>query len=194
MLTFVTGNAGKVREARRYLDQDVEQVSHDYVEIQSPDLAAIAARGAREAYAYVGGPVFVEDSGLFVEDLDGFPGPYSAYVEDTIGIEGVAELGAGSRATFRSVIAFCDGDAFARAPPGIDEGEGHTIVASVDAPVALLVGEVTGEIVQPRGSEGFGYDPIFEFEGETFAERSMEAKNEVSHRGRALEAFADWLA
>jgi len=194
MLTFVTGNAGKVREAREYLDHDIEQVSHDYVEIQSPDLERIAARGAREAHAHVGGPVFVEDSGLFVESLDGFPGPYSAYVEDTVGIEGVADLAAGSRATFRSVIAFCDGSDFPRDPPAIDRGEGHTVVAGVDAPVAVLAGEVTGEIVEPRGSGGFGYDPIFEFEGETFAERSTDAKNEVSHRGRALEAFAEWLA
>ncbi|MFW6437217.1 MAG: non-canonical purine NTP pyrophosphatase [Halococcoides sp.] len=194
MLTFVTGNAGKVREARAYLARDIEQVSHDYVEIQSPDLERIAARGAREAYAYVGGPVFVEDSGLFVESLAGFPGPYSAYVEDTVGIEGVAALGADSPATFRSVIAFCDGSGFERDPPAVDPGEGHTVVAGVDAPVAVFEGRVEGTIVEPRGSGGFGYDPIFEFEGETFAERTTEAKNEVSHRGRALETFAEWLA
>lgn len=163
---------------------------------ESPDRGPSegSVESAREAYAHVGGPVLVEDSGLFVDDLAGFPGPYSAFVEDTIGIEGVADLAAGSPATFRSVIAYCDGDDFARDPPTIDRGEGHTVVAGVDAPVAVLAGTVSGTIVRPRGDGGFGYDPIFEYEGETFAERSTEAKNAVSHRGRALAAFADWMA
>ena len=177
-IRFVTGNEGKVAEAREYFSgiESVEQLTYDYVEIQSASLEAIAARGAREAYETLGGddPVFVEDSGLFVEALGGFPGPYSAYVEDTVGIEGVYRLVADEddrRAHFRSVIAYADADG-----------------------VETFTGSVGGTIVTPRGEGGFGYDPIFEYNGETFAELDTEAKNAVSHRGRALEAFADWYA
>src|SRR6056297_211115 len=111
MLRFVTGNEGKVEEARAYLPMDVEQFGYDYVEIQSDDLAEIAARGARESFRALGGtePVAVEDSGLFVDALDGFPGPYSAYAEYTLGIERVHRLVEHEddrRASFRSVVAY----------------------------------------------------------------------------------------
>ncbi|MFW5956422.1 MAG: RdgB/HAM1 family non-canonical purine NTP pyrophosphatase [Halorhabdus sp.] len=184
MIRFVTGNEGKVREARAYLDEAVQQFPFDYTEIQSDDLGDIAARGAREAYRDVGEPVIVEDSGLFVDALDGFPGPYSAYVEDTLGIDRVwhlVELEEDRSAAFRSVVAYCDGTDLAA--PTVYDGE---------PPVALFEGRVGGTIVAPRGEGGFGYDPIFENDGRTFAERTPEEKNELSHRGRALEAFATW--
>src|SRR6056297_3435409 len=84
-IRFVTSNAGKVREAREYLTDDVEQINYDYTEIQSDDLADIAVAGAKEAFEETGGddPVLVDDAGLFVDALGGFPGPYSSYVEDT---------------------------------------------------------------------------------------------------------------
>jgi XTP/dITP diphosphohydrolase len=53
-------------------------------------------------------------------------------------------------------------------------------------------GSVAGTLVAPRGEDGFGYDPIFEYNGKTFAEMDTEEKNAISHRGRALEAFAEW--
>jgi len=175
MLQFVTGNAGKVREARSLLDADIEQFEFDYTEIQSPDPEAIAAYGAREAYREAGEPVIVDDSGLFVDALDGFPGPYSAYVEDTVGIDRVWELVKSEDdhgAAFRAVVAYCD---------GTDEKS-----------VRTFEGRVSGEIVAPRGDGGFGYDPIFEHDGQTFAEMAPEKKNAVSHRGQALETFAEW--
>ena len=67
-------------------------------------------------------------------------------------------------------------------------------VAGGDLPVKLFVGEVPGRIVESRGEGGFGYDPIFEHSGTTFAEMSPEEKNAVSHRGRALAKFAEWFA
>src|SRR6056297_3806199 len=88
-IRFVTSNEGKVEEAREYLDDEVEQVNYDYTEIQSDDLADIAVAGAKEAFEETGSdePVLVDDAGLFVDALGGFPGPYSAYVEDTVGVE-----------------------------------------------------------------------------------------------------------
>jgi XTP/dITP diphosphohydrolase len=176
-IRFVTGNEGKVREAREYLaatGEDVEQVEYDYTEVQSESLAEVAARGAEEAQAELGGAVVVEDSGLFVDALEGFPGPYSAYVEQTVGVERtwrLVEPEDDRRARFRSVVAYADSDT-----------------------VETFEGSVRGTIVAPRGDGGFGYDPIFEHDGTTFAEMSAAEKNAVSHRGRALATFADWLA
>jgi XTP/dITP diphosphohydrolase len=194
MIRFVTGNEGKVREAREYLPEEVQQVDYDYAEVQSADLETIVRRGARETYEALGEdePVLVDDSGLFVESLDGFPGPYSAYVEDTLGIERVWDLVAeedNRRAAFRTVLAYCDGEGVeseARRASEKTSGQGPR--------VKTFEGSVRGRIVELRGEGGFGYDPIFEHDGQTFAEMSTEEKNAVSHRGRALAAFADWLS
>ncbi|WP_207586917.1 XTP/dITP diphosphatase [Halomontanus rarus] len=177
-IQFVTGNEGKVREAREYLEgiEPVEQVSFDYTEIQSDSLADIAAHGAREAFAEFGGeePVLVDDTGLFVDALDGFPGPYSAYVEDTVGVERLWRLAKGEenrRARFETVLAYAD-----------------------ETGTETFEGTVAGTLVAPRGEGGFGYDPIFEYDGTTMAEMNTEQKNAISHRGRALASFAEWVA
>lgn len=177
-IRFVTGNEGKVREARAYLEgvEPVEQLEYDYTEVQSDSLAAIATYGAREAFAELGSdePVLVDDGGLFVDALGGFPGPYSAYVEDTVGVERLWRLAKGEenrRVHFRTVLAYADGD-------GTETFEGA----------------VAGTLVAPRGDGGFGYDPIFEYNGQTFAEMSTDEKNAISHRGRALAKFAEWYA
>ena len=210
-LRYVTTNSGKVREAEEYLDDAVEALEYDYTEIQAPELEPIAARGAREAFRHAGAPVIVDDAGLFVEALDGFPGPYSAYVEETLGVERVGELAreaGATRAQFRCVIGYCDGEGFDATPEPVDrERRGQDLdaaardsattddtVAAGDLPVKLFEGAVPGTIVDPRGEGGFGYDPIFEHDGTTFAEMDPERKNAVSHRGRALAKFADWYA
>ncbi|MFC6737384.1 non-canonical purine NTP pyrophosphatase, partial [Halolamina salina] len=61
-------------------------------------------------------------------------------------------------------------------------------------PVKLFEGRVRGTLVEPRGEGGFGFDPIFEHEGTTFAEMDEAEKNAISHRGRALAKFAEWHA
>jgi XTP/dITP diphosphohydrolase len=206
VLRYVTTNAGKVREAREYLDDGaVSQLDFDYAEIQAPTLDPIAARGAREAHRHADDPVLVDDAGLFVDGLDGFPGPYSSYVEGTLGVERVGRLARDAadgppRAAFRCVLAYCDGDPFDASPDPVDRGDRAAAAATADdgddadLPVKLFEGVVRGRIVEPRGDGGFGYDPIFERDGTTFAEMSAEEKNAVSHRGRALAKFAEWYA
>jgi len=214
MLRYVTTNPGKVREAEEYLtDGSIEQLDFDYAEIQSPELGPIAARGAREAYRKAREPVLVDDAGLFIEGLDGFPGPYSSYVEETLGIERVREVARpleDARAAFRCTLAYCDGEAFAASPdpvnredrgtaaaagPGDPDASAATVATSTDPlPVKLFEGYVPGRIVDPRGDGGFGYDPIFEHADETLAEMDTERKNAISHRGRALAKFAEWYA
>ncbi|MFC6961652.1 non-canonical purine NTP pyrophosphatase [Halocatena marina] len=214
MLHYVTTNAGKVREAREYLDQ-VTPLDYDYQEIQSETLAPIAAYGARAAFEHVGEPVIVDDAGLFIDALDGFPGPYSAFVEETLGVEQVGQIARAQQtdsdrasASFRCVIAYCDGESFGATPEPVDRGRrGQDLAAderatattddTVDSgtvPVKLFEGTVLGRIVEPRGEGGFGYDPIFEHNGTTFAEMTAEEKNAISHRGRALAKFGDWFA
>ncbi|ELY92916.1 RdgB/HAM1 family non-canonical purine NTP pyrophosphatase [Natrialba hulunbeirensis JCM 10989] len=177
-IRFVTGNDGKAREARTYLDgiEAVEQVPYDYTEIQSDSLEEIALRGAEEAHAELegGDPILVGDTGLFVDALGGFPGPYSAYVEDTVGVERLwrlVEPEDNHRARFKTVLGFTDGER-----------------------TETFEGTLAGTIVSPRGDDGFGYDPIFEFNGQTLAEMDVEEKNAISHRGRALATFSDWYA
>jgi XTP/dITP diphosphohydrolase len=209
MVTFVTTNEGKLHEARQYLDAPVKQVDFDYPEMQAGDLATVAAEGARAAYRHTGGAVIVDDSGLTIDAFDGFPGPYSSYVEDTLGIERVWDLARREddrSAAFRGVVAYCDGEAFEATPEpvdterrgqdlGVDERAGATTdrqVANEGLPVRLFEGVVPGSVVAPRGEGGFGYDPIFEYDGTTFAEMDTAEKNAVSHRGRALARFAEW--
>jgi len=187
-IRFVTGNEGKVREAREYLDRPVEQVDYDYTEIQADDLATVAGHGAREAFRELGGtdPVLAGDAGLFVESLGGFPGPYSAYVEDTVGVERLwrlVEPEQHRRAYFRTVLAYA-----ASAPESDADGEADGVR------VETFEGRVPGTIVAPRGDGGFGFDPIFEHDGQTLAEMSTGEKNAISHRGRALAKFAEWYA
>ncbi|MDR5673390.1 Inosine/xanthosine triphosphate pyrophosphatase,all-alpha NTP-PPase family [Halalkaliarchaeum sp. AArc-CO] len=221
MLRYVTTNEGKMREAADYLgDGAVEQFDYDYVEIQSDDPGTIAAHGAREAYRACGEPVITDDAGLFVDALNGFPGTYSSFVEDTLGIERVARIALAeedTRASFRCVLAYCDGGPFeaapdtvarddravaaASSPGGSDPGgsspngssAGTEGAESETLPVKLFEGYVPGRIVEPRGDGGFGYDPIFEHGGTTFAEMDAAEKNALSHRGRALAKFAEWF-
>ena len=176
MLRYATSNEGKAREATKFLGEGVESVDVEYVEVQANDIRDIAAAGATAAFDKLGGedPVIVDDAGLFIEALGGFPGPYSSYVEDTLGIERVANLAMGeseTAASFRAVIGFTDG----------------TIVETFE-------GRCRGKIVPPRGDGGFGYDPIFAHGDRTFAEMNVEEKNAISHRGRALERFTEWYA
>jgi XTP/dITP diphosphohydrolase len=201
VLSYVTTNPGKVREVREYLDDDaVTQLDFDYAEIQAPTIEPIAVRGAREAYRHAGEPVLVDDAGLFVDVLDGFPGPYTAYAEEKLGIERVSRLAREAsgndpaRAAFRCVLGYCDGDDFEASPSPVDRGDRAVAAAGVDTdlPVKLFKGAVRGRLVDPRGDGGFGYDPVFEHEGTTFAEMGPGRKNAVSHRGRALERFAEW--
>lgn len=175
-LYFVTHNAGKFREAQALFREhfNLEQIDMTYPELQEDDLSKIAAYGARYCSVELDKPVIVEDSGLFIDALNGFPGPYSAYVQKTLGNKGILKLMegvSGRRAEFRSVVAYC-------AP-----GEEPTVFTGI------WWGDLLTEEV---GKEGFGYDPIFSYRKFPVGEMTVEQKNEVSHRRRALLEFRQW--
>ena len=175
-------NVHKYLEAREVLAShglSLAFLREDVPELQSDDLTEIAAWGARWAAEKWDLPILVEDTGLFIEALNGFPGPYASYVLRTIGLKGILKLLEGvkdRRAYFKTALAFCDGRG---------------------AEPVVFTGEVRGIIShEPRGSGGFGYDPIFVPEGgdgRTFAEMTRAEKNALSHRARAFHAFARWL-
>jgi len=178
-LTFVTGNANKVKEARDILGNlgiAVEQDNCGYPELQEDSLDPIARYGARYAADLSGKEVIVEDAGLFIDALGGFPGPYSAYVANTIGNPGILKLledvGEGDRgAKFMSVVGYCK-------PNGT---------------AVTFCGFIEGTITHTEeGTGGFGFDPIFAVDGITFGIRGDEEKNTMSHRSKSLQAFAKW--
>ncbi|MHC1589138.1 MAG: XTP/dITP diphosphatase [Methermicoccaceae archaeon] len=177
-LTFITGNAHKLEEAKKVLGALGIEFEHDdggYTEIQSASLEEIALHGAREGCTRLNRAVFVEDAGLFVHALNGFPGPYSAYVFSTLGNAGILKLmdGISERdAHFESCVAF----------------------SAPDHPPVAFRGRVDGVIAQQeRGTHGFAFDSIFEVNGRTLAELSADEKNKISHRARALRRLASFL-
>lgn len=178
---IVTTNPGKWSEFSSMLKRygiECTWIREDVREIQSDDLAEIALYSGVESFRMWGGGVVVEDAGLFIDALSGFPGPYTSYVYRTIGVAGVLRLleNVDERgASFRSAICYIEAD-------------GRPLV---------FTGEVEGSISrEPRGSEGFGFDPIFipkEGGGRTFAEMNLDEKNRYSHRSKALHKLLDHL-
>jgi XTP/dITP diphosphohydrolase len=173
-LAFVTSNEHKFSEAEEIL-KGVARLrwrQESYREVQAETLEEVV----REALTEIPGDnFFIEDAGLFITALNGFPGVYSAYVFKTIGNEGILRLLRGEKnreASFQSVVGL-----------------------KLKGEVKLFTGEVRGRIaLEAKGGEGFGYDPIFIPEGydRTFAE-NPQLKQRVSHRKRALEKLSAYL-
>ncbi|MGV8174354.1 MAG: XTP/dITP diphosphatase [Methanothrix sp.] len=174
MIYFVTSNKGKFAEAKAIFG-DIEQKNIGYTEIQADTLEEVAAYGMREVVSRLNGPVIIEDAGLFVEALRGFPGVYSAYVQRSIGNAGILKLMQGvenRNAYFKSVVAYVE--------PGME-------------PV-FFTGEVHGQIgFEERGKKGFGYDPIFYVGDVSLGEMEIAEKNRISHRAASMMALKEWL-
>jgi XTP/dITP diphosphohydrolase len=172
-LYFITSNKGKVAEATeklKSLEYNVVQKDLGYPEIQADTLEEVAQYGVEHVSELFDKSFMLEDAGLCIEALNWFPGVYSKYVFFTIGLPGILRLLESEKkrdAVFRSVYAYSE--------PG-------------KKPI-LVVGECQGTITRkPRGTNGFGYDPIFIPTGasKTFAEMSIDEKNQYSHRANAL--------
>ncbi|MEL9991171.1 MAG: XTP/dITP diphosphatase [Thermoproteus sp.] len=176
---FATSNPNKVVEARSVLRRysiDVEQKKVKKLEIQADDVEAIAEAAASRLCQEGEDLIVVEDDGLYIKALNGFPGPYSEYVYRTLGLSGVLKLLEGvvdRGAVFKSAVAICIGGS-----------------------VKVFTGLVEGYISdRPRGLGGFGFDPIFIPKGyvKTFAELGVDEKSSISHRAKAFTALAEWL-
>ena len=193
---FMTGNVGKVREAKHALEPlgfDVKQLVVDGVEISEPqcdDLEIVARSKLQQAQAHLPHPndaLMVEDAGLFVDALDGFPGVYSAYVLKTLGCAGILKLmdnKANRNAEFQAVAALL-----------------------LDDEVHVSRGICQGVIAaEASGSDGFGFDPVFvpndieregsvhTTNGRTFADVDLSLKEQFSHRRKALDGLIKSLS
>lgn len=177
-LKVITSNPGKVQEYRKELSAygiEMEHLHHPYDEVQTSRLEEVVHKGMDALIAEGIRDFIIDDSGMFVDALKGFPGVWSAYVQKTIGNSGVLKLMDGVEdrgAEFRCCI-------------GCDIG-GERIV---------VTGSCRGTIADSeRGSDGFGYDPVFSPDGRrTFAEMPLDEKNAVSHRGNAVRLLIDAL-
>ena len=173
-LYFITSNKGKFLEAaeklRPYGDR-VVQKDLGYPEIQADCLTDVVTWAVSEIKERFDKAFMIEDAGVFIDSLQGFPGVFSKYAFFTIGLSGILRLLQGEenrQAVFRSVYAYSEPE---RTP-------------------VIVTGECIGTIAgKQRGSYGFGYDPIFipNNEEKTFGEMTIEEKNRYSHRAKALE-------
>ena len=189
-IVFATGNLGKLREASEILGEGFELVPLTEVGITEdiPETGETLRENSLQKAQYVlehcGCDCFADDTGLEVDALGGAPGVYTArYAGDDKdfnknmdkvlyelqGLEDEAR-----RARFKSVITL------------MVDGEPHFFEGTLEGVIAH----------EKSGNGGFGYDPIFiadEYPGLTLADISEEQKNDISHRGKALRAMAQWL-
>ncbi|KAI0199072.1 inosine triphosphate pyrophosphatase [Astrocystis sublimbata] len=206
-VNFITGNVNKLSEVRAILEPTgtaVRNQALDLPEIQG-SLEDVTREKCRVAAEQVGGPVLVEDTCLCFNALNGLPGPYmwvviislspslslylvilfdsvilkcknnSKWFMKDIGHEGLNNL----------LAAYDDKSAQAVATFGFCKGPGQEVL--------LFQGRTDGRIVPARGPTHFGWDAIFEYEGETYAEMDKGKKNGISHRGKALEKLRQWM-
>lgn len=175
-LYFATSNEHKFKEAKEILSGfELKRFPFPYVEIRSDSLEEVAKDSVAAAYEQLRKPVFVEDAGLFIKSLNGFPGTYSGWAYRKIGSSGIIRLLEGIEersAVFASCIAYQDGSG-----------------------IKTFLGECRGSIsTEKLGDSGFGYDPVFIPEGkkQTFAQ-SIILKNKLSHRYNSLLEFSNYL-
>ncbi len=177
---FATGNDHKIEEARAAAVQFGIQITKfdelQKIEIQSQDLEEIANTALTLIIQRSNKPIFVEDSGLFIHHLNGFPGPYSSFVFDTLGVEGILKLmeeAKTRKAEFRSSVSF-----------GIHGKWLATFSSATEGTIQM----------KARGTNGFGFDPIFVpmWTSKTFSEMELKEKTVYSHRAKAISKLALW--
>ena len=135
-------------------------------------------RPGQDAYAQLREPVLVDDTGLTIHAWNGLPGALVAWFINTVGPHGILDMAAGitdRRATASAALGYADATG-----------------------VQVFTGTVDGSLaIEPRGTSGFGYDPIFipgtDSDHRTYAQMTSEEKNKVSHRRRAVEAMRNGL-
>ncbi|KAK7902723.1 nucleoside triphosphate pyrophosphohydrolase ham1 [Exophiala xenobiotica] len=178
-LNFITGNANKLAEVQAILGE-VQNLRLQSRNVEGNEIQGSIEEVARDkcsrAAEVVGGPVLTEDTALEFQALKGLPGPYIKHFLGALGHEGLNNM----------LAAYQDKTAFAVCTFAYCAGPGHEPI--------LFQGRTGGKIVPARGPPNFGWDPVFEYEGKTYAEMDKAEKNLISHRGKALEKLKAWLA
>jgi len=173
-MILVTGNKNKIKEFEHILGFQIENINLELEEIQSIDVEEVARHKARDAYNILKKPVIVEDTGIYFEELNGLPGALIKFFVKNLSLEKMCSLIKENRkAKAIACIVFFDGE---------EE--------------IIVKGETKGEIArQPRGNNGFGWDPIFVPEGydKTFAELTSEEKQSKFMRQEAIAQLKEKL-
>tara|TARA_Y100000031_G_scaffold25900_1_gene27856 strand:- start:2113 stop:2664 length:552 start_codon:yes stop_codon:yes gene_type:complete len=144
-INLVTSNPGKVKEFKIILDGEItiNHIQKEYRELRSDDPEEIAKDAAKRLAEELGKIIVVEDSGLFIKDLNDFPGTCSSYIHKRIGLKGILKLmeNVDDRTChYRSAVSYCE--------PGKE--------------AVSFLGEEKGTVtIEIRGGYGFGHDPIF---------------------------------
>ena len=174
-LYFITGNKNKFAEVSAILPS-VRQLDVDLPEIQHVDAKEIIKAKLLEALNYKQAEFIVEDTSLYFDCLKGLPGPLIKWFMKTIGNKGL----------FNIVEKL-----------GNNKAEAKTIIGYAKSPdeIYYFEGSIKGRIVSPKGKSGFGWDPIFQPEGnsKSFAEFSQKEKNEISMRRIALNKLKGFI-
>jgi len=180
-ILFATSNAEKFREVSACLSPfaiSLERAELDVDEIKSLDIVKTAREKAQDSFALLKRPLVVEDTGIFFNAFNSFPGTYSKFCIETIGVRDTVGLLKGKKdtsASFVTVACYTDGKT-----------------------TECFEGRVDGQVVlSPRGNPPakLPYDSYFVPIGSTrtYAEMALEEKNGFSHRSRAFEKFAQWF-
>lgn len=175
MIYFITGNANKFKEVKSIL-RDVEQLDIDLIEIQEIDAHAIIKAKLQAAFEHHQGPFIVEDTSLYLDCMNGLPGPLIKWFMQTIGKDGLHKI----------CSAYGDFGAQAKTIIGYAKDSNS---------IKFFEGVIKGMVVSTRGNDGFGWDPVFMPEGydQSFAELGPDIKNKVSMRRIAIDQLAEHI-
>ena len=165
-----------MREVNKILGRDLLRISLEIPEIQSLEVKDVIVDKAKKAYEMTKKSVLVEDTGLYINGLKGFPGALIKWALQTIGNDGICKL------------LHDQEDKSAYAETGLCIYDGKLL--------QTFYGRIDGTITDtPKGSTGFGWDTIFRPNGyeKTFAQMSEEEKNNISMRARAISKLKAYL-
>jgi len=172
-LIFVSSNENKTKEIESILGMKLKRVNLNIPEIQSIDVEIVARDKVKKAYDLVKKPVMVEDTGLYIQEWNGFPGALVKWVLKYIEKQGICKLVSKNRKAFaKTCVCLFNGKE-----------------------MKTFTGEIQGEIAEEPGkSNGFGWDPIFVPLGyeKPFSELGEE-KNKMSMRRKAFEKVKTFL-
>jgi len=172
---FITGNENKFKEVQAMLPE-VKQLKLDLEEIQEIDAHKIIKAKMNQAFKHKKANFIIEDTSLYLNCLNGLPGPLIKWFLETIGINGVYNL---------------------TQKLGENKAQAKTIIGYAKSKKEILFfeGIIEGEIVKPSGPTNFGWNPIFKPKGynKTFQEMTKEEKNKISMRKLAVEKLKIYL-
>lgn len=203
-MVFATGNVGKLREASEILGEGFELVSLAQVGITEdiPEtgqtLRSNSLQKAEYLYERVGCDCFADDTGLEVDALGGAPGVYTArYAGEDKDFNSNMDKVLYELKVRESEAKMAESMGLKVKPVSRRARFKSVVTLILDGQIKIFEGTLEGVIAHAKsGNGGFGYDPIFiadEYPGQTLADITEEQKNEISHRGKALRAMAEWL-